>query len=114
MSRKLAAGLFICLLFGFQADKFLNNLNCPTRNINDNNTKCDCEKQIKDLPDNDQQPNPQKTVYTEKAEDLFLGGAAGNLLECHRLNTDALKKFFLSVILRTGYYPSVFQPPDLS
>jgi hypothetical protein len=112
ISTELIAILFISLLFGFQADKLFSYLNCRVLNTINNNLKCDCEKEVKDFSNDDQQPNPQKSLSKEKPEELFVGcrGLLSN--EFSILTKSALKIPFRSPTIRIGFCSKVFHPPD--
>jgi hypothetical protein len=114
ISTKLVAALFISLLFGFQADKLFSYLSCRALTTLNNAVKCDCEKEVKDFSNDDQQPNPQKAVSKEKAEEFFVAcpGLLSN--EFPTVSKNALKISLRSPKLKTGFYSKVFHPPDLA
>jgi hypothetical protein len=114
MSRSIIAAFFLSLLFGFQAEKLFNYLNCRIRNISDNTTKCDCEKQVKDQSDNAQPPSSTKSIINDKAEELFLQSAGSFPGHLQSLSLKKCRISHLNTVLHPGFYASIFRPPDLS
>jgi hypothetical protein len=114
MSRNIIAAFFISLLFGFQAEKLLNLLNCRIRTYIENTTTCDCEKQVKDQSDNGQQPSSTKSTLTEKAEEFFVQCGESLTDHFYKLSLEKYRISFLRTILHAGFYTSIFRPPDLA
>jgi hypothetical protein len=110
MLRKITAILFICLLTLFYYDRVMSYVSCGIINITDSSSKCDCEKQVKDMPGDTQQSSSQKTISKEKAEDLFSDNAGflSSLISANNFSSEAIYK---NLNLLKGFDKNIFQPP---
>jgi hypothetical protein len=111
--RNFISILFICLMILFHFGKTMNYLNCKLEHIiNNNTTPCDCEKQLKNNPENNPSNPLQKLNTRDTTVELF------SLEMKNTLPGWIIQKIPALLIsdksgIPAGFNNTIFQPPRI-
>lgn len=109
MQRKIFTIIFISILASYQYGKVISYFGCRINNIINQNSTCDCQKQVKDGINGDAQPYPDKNLVKEKSDDLYLDHYTA---VCAWVDDIKISKTnFFQFGLLAEYSNHIFQPP---